>query len=147
MTFLTDASVKTVTTLSDGDLIHNVDVSDVTSNAAGTSAKITVGNLKSVLGVIFIEKTVTLDYEVLSTDNRILVDATSGNITITLPAITAAFQNKSDILIKRVDSSLNTVTIVGTGGNYEDEGLTLDNTPPFDLTRVFASNSNIWRSA
>lgn len=93
------------------------------------------------------ERTVILDSAIISSDGRVLVDATSGNITITLPAITAAFKNKSDILIKRVDSSLNTVTIVGTDNNYEDEGLTLDNTPPFDLTRVFASNSNIWRSA
>ena len=44
MTKLTDAGIKTVTTLEDADLIYNVDVSDATDDPAGTSAKITHQN-------------------------------------------------------------------------------------------------------
>lgn len=51
MAQLTDPSIKTVNTLADGDLIHNVDVSDTTANAAGTSAKISFGDFKSSVGV------------------------------------------------------------------------------------------------
>ena len=47
---LTDPSIKTVTTISDDDLIHNVDVSDPTGSAEGTSAKIRFGDIKTTLG-------------------------------------------------------------------------------------------------
>jgi hypothetical protein len=45
---LTDPSILEVTTLADGDLIHNVDVSDLT-DVGGTSKKINFGNFKSSL--------------------------------------------------------------------------------------------------
>jgi hypothetical protein len=48
---LTDPSILEVTTLADGDLIHNVDVSDTTASPQGTSTKITFANLKNTLGL------------------------------------------------------------------------------------------------
>lgn len=101
-----------------------------------------LGNLTS----LFVnEKTVVLDYAVLSSDNRILINATAGNIIITLPAITAAFKNKDPISLIRIDNTANTVTIIGTGGNYIDEGLTLDIL--LLSTKPFADNNNIWRAS
>ncbi len=44
---------------------------------------------------------------------RVHMDATAGNQTFTLPAITTA-DNDLEFLIKRVDGSANTVTITGT---------------------------------
>jgi len=89
---------------------------------------------------------ITADYTIISTDQIIEVDATSGNIDLTLPTITAAFKNKGIILIKRTDTSMNTVTINGTGGNFEDEGYILGNDPQLEVYRIYASNDNIWRT-
>lgn len=49
MTLLTDPVIKTVTTLANGDLIPNVDISDTSGTPAGTSAKITAGNLSTFI--------------------------------------------------------------------------------------------------
>ena len=57
MTKLTDVSISTLTTLEAADLIHTVDVSDTTSDPAGTSKKITAENAKSYFN----------DYEILET--------------------------------------------------------------------------------
>lgn len=78
--------------------------------------------------------------------NLIEIDATSGNIIITLPLITHVFRNKGTILFKRIDTTSNTVTFVGTNGNYEDENLQLGNEPELETTMIYASNANIWRT-
>ena len=56
----------------------------------------------------------TESYQVSSEDDIVLADATSGNITITLPAIDDA-QRKS-YYVKKIDSSTNTVTVAGITG-------------------------------
>ncbi len=56
--------------------------------------------------------TVTTDYTLDEDDNIVLVDATSGNITITLPDATAMVR-RGIYYIKKIDSTANTVTIVG----------------------------------
>lgn len=55
----------------------------------------------------------TANYTATSQDEVILVDATSGNLTITLQAATARGGNS--IEIKKIDSSANTVTIQRNG--------------------------------
>lgn len=47
----------------------------------------------------------------------IFVDATSGNITITLPT---AVGNKTIFKVKKIDASLNTVSVATTGGETID---------------------------
>lgn len=86
------------------------------------------------------------DYTLKSTDKLVEADATSGNIIITLPAITFAFKNKGEIIIIRTDNSMNTVTINGTAGNYGDEGFELGNDPELQSMAIYASNANIWRA-
>jgi hypothetical protein len=90
-----------------------------------------------------ISKKISSNYTLESTIDRIEVDATNANVTITLPVITDAYTNRNSILIKRIDDSLNTLTINGTSGNYEDNGIIL-----FGLegTTIYAGNDNIWRS-
>lgn len=56
--------------------------------------------------------TVTADYNVASSDDVVLVDASGGAITITLPP--ASISKGHEITIKKIDSSDNAVTISGT---------------------------------
>ena len=51
--------------------------------------------LRKLKLVFFNRKTVTTNYTVVDSDNRVLIDATAGNVTITLPAI-----NKGNKVIK-----------------------------------------------
>ena len=53
--------------------------------------------------------TKTTDYTATTSDNTILVDASSGNVTITLPA--ASTTTGRVLVVKRLDSSTNTVVI------------------------------------
>lgn len=72
------------------------------------------------------------------------IDATNSNIVITLGDIVANSISKNKrMTLKRIDESLNTVTINGTASNYEDEGLDLS---VLEGVTIYASNSNIWRS-
>lgn len=88
---------------------------------------------------------VTGDYTVKFTDQRVEIDATSGNVIITLPTITTVFKNKPNILFKRIDITSNTVTFIGTNSNYEDEGLEIGDSK-VSTTKIYASNDNIWRT-
>ena len=53
-----------------------------------------------------------------SSHYAVMVDATSGNITITLPAASGC--TKRIYIIKKIDSSANTITIARTGANTID---------------------------
>lgn len=87
------------------------------------------------------------DYTIKATDKRVEIDATNGNIIITLPIITGIFKQMPSIFFKRIDTTSNTVTFVGTGGNYEDENLQIGTEPQLETTEIYASNANIWRTA
>lgn len=86
---------------------------------------------------------ITSNYTVNAEDTRIEVDATNSDIIITLPTITENFKYRPVILIKRIDDTLNIVTINGTSGNYEDDGIILFG---LEATQIYASNANIWRA-
>ena len=60
--------------------------------------------------------TKTVDY-IASGGDCVLVDASSGNITITLPEPSKATQ----VNIKKIDSSTNVVTVVPNGGSIDGE--------------------------
>ncbi|MFE2140199.1 hypothetical protein ACFXA3_00265 [Streptomyces sp. NPDC059456] len=70
--------------------------------------------------------TKTSNYTATSFDEHILADATSGAITITLPT---AVGRTDPITVKKIDSSVNAVTIDGAGSETIDGQLTrrLDN--------------------
>lgn len=65
---------------------------------------------------------VTADYVILVTDSVITVDATGGNVTLTLPDAASAIGQCWRI--KRLDGSVNSVTIARSGGNTIDGGTT-----------------------
>lgn len=58
--------------------------------------------------------TKTTDYTTLVTDETILVDATSGNITITL--LNPVSNSGKKFTVKKIDSSVNTVTVSNSAG-------------------------------
>jgi len=68
--------------------------------------------------------TYTADHTATLTDNLIKVDATGGNVTITLPPAAAAAGD--GFTIKRIDSSANTVTVDGDGSETIDDETTKD---------------------
>lgn len=76
-------------------LSHTHQVSDIIGYSAGSG---------DVTSVITVTTNTTLD-----TDNTILVNAASGNITITLPA--AASKANKIYRIKKIDATVNTVII------------------------------------
>jgi hypothetical protein len=62
--------------------------------------------------------TVTGDYTVLSSDSMVLVDASSGPITITLPLVSTVAGET--FTVKKIDSSANAVTIDGSASETID---------------------------
>lgn len=65
-------------------------------------------------------RTVTAAYAVIPTDDLILANATSGTFAVTLPDPTRVANLK--ITIKKIDASVNAVTITVTGGTTIDGG-------------------------
>ncbi len=85
--------------------------------------------------------TITADYTVLTSDDMINVDATSGPITVTLPAILERLGR--EIMVKKIDSSFNTVAVDGNGSETIDEGLTAVLTIQYEEIN-FANNLVGW---
>jgi hypothetical protein len=89
----------------------------------------------SVFGESASLRTITADYNIKAYDDTVLVDATSGNITVTLAyassdylispvslvvnGVTVATDITKVITIKRIDASGNTVTIDGDGATID----------------------------
>ncbi len=90
------------------------------NSAAPTSGLGVVGETK-LTGLNTAITTKTADYTALTTDHTILVDATSNNVTITLPT---AVGNSRLYTIKRIDGSVNTVTIATTSSQTIDGSTT-----------------------
>lgn len=74
----------------------------------------------------FTTATQTTNYTVASTDTVIFADATSGNVTITLPAASGLAGYR--FYIKRIDNSANSVTVARSSSDTIDglTSLTLD---------------------
>lgn len=73
--------------------------------------------------------------------NTKLIDATSGNITITLPT---AVSNVAAFIIKKVDSSTNTVTIDGNASETIDGDLTLTIYDQYNYIEIISDGTN-WK--
>ena len=83
------------------------DISDIDIRVTANEA--IIGDLGGALSVI----TVTGDYTLIESSRVTLVDASAGNIVITLPTANLIEQINN---IKRIDSSANTVTINSVDG-------------------------------
>lgn len=75
-------------------------------------------------------------------DGIILVDATTGNLTVTLPAALGSGGKKVTVI--KVDVSSNTVTIIPAGADTITQALVL--TKPGNLFKVLSDNVSNWYS-
>jgi len=85
------------------------------------------------------KKTITSDYTTTESDCYIFADASSGNISITLTTIEG-----QELMIKKTDSSSNTVTIIPSSGNIEgNSSLTLSS--QYEYYRLYCDGTNWWK--
>lgn len=90
---------------------------------------------------------VTADVTINQHFDIVEIDRTAGNIIITLGDISlgSILKNK-EMLFKVVDTTANTVTFKGTASNFEDENIQIGSDPQLGILRVYANNSNFWRT-
>jgi len=81
-------------------------------------------------------------YTQLSTDSLILVDATSGAVTVNLIAVAA--DNGAPVTIKKIDASGNAVTIDGDGAETIDGSTTKVLSSQYDSATVQQDGTEWW---
>jgi hypothetical protein len=89
-------------------------------------------------GITLNRKSVVTDYTASINDCFIEVDATSGNIIITLP--TAVGNDGRILFVKKIDSSSNTVTVKGNGSQLIDGSNTIVLSTQYASCEVFSNN-------
>lgn len=93
-----------------------------TAGGMGVAKSLNVGEGISATGLVLAIVTKTTNYTATANDHTIRVNATSGNITITLPA--AASHAGRIYNIKKIDATANTVTIDGNSSETIDGAAT-----------------------
>lgn len=83
------------------------------------------------------------NYTAVVTDGIILVDATSGPITITLYSA-AEIRHTPFLAVKKIDSSGNAVTIDGEGSETIDGAASISLTVQHEVARLIPDGTN-WR--
>ena len=91
--------------------------------------------------VTFAGKAVTQNYTVLATDHMIFVNASAGNITITLPTASGIIGRQ--YIIKRVDGTVNSVTI-DPNASETIEGSATKSLMDQSSVVIVSDNSNWW---
>ena len=84
--------------------------------------------------------TKTADYTAAATDHTILADCTSGNVTITLPAVSSTISGRVYI-IKRTDNSGNTVTVDGNASETIDGATTYGLSAQYKYVKIQATST------
>jgi hypothetical protein len=102
----------------------NVAVGTGTNTNASGAGELYVGGDLEVDGYIYGQvlagiRTETANYTAVATDGTILVDATGGAVTVTLPAV-AAVPTGIKFIIKKIDASANNVVLAGNGAELID---------------------------
>ena len=93
-------------------------------------------------GAVFNTGTKTGNYTATINDHLILCNASSGSFTITLPAV--AIVTGLILHIKKIDISVNTVTIDGDGTETIDKGLTAILTAQFEVISIQSDGTEWW---
>ena len=90
-------------------------------------------------GAAWALRTEVADYVITAADTIIIVDATGGDIDITLPAATG-LEGKIYV-IKRIDGSVNTVTVAGAETIDDEVDQTLDQ---YDAMMIVSDDTEWW---
>lgn len=132
------------------DTLNNVGLGDVTQAnmplySTGNSTYIAAG-LQSKQGNFYAVTNVTTNTTIGLTANFITVDATTGNVTITLPAASAAFGSGMgiDYVFKRLDNSGNTITIQRAGSDTIDGGTSFTLTAQYEAKKLRCLSTSTW---
>ena len=123
---------------SDGSLIHAGDRSGTPLNAIGINSSGKFVNMNTSIKAI---RTITATASALVTDYTILCDATSGAITVNLPAV--ATVSGQIIIIKKINNTANNITIDPSGAETIDTAATLV-ISTFNQSVMIQSNGTTW---
>ena len=85
---------------------------------------------------------ITGDITLGAADSSVFVDASAGNIVVTLPAATSVPGKKYNI--KKIDSSTNTVTILPVGSDLIDDFCGVVISDQYDNYTPQSANPNWW---
>lgn len=102
-------------------------------------SSISAGNTGQTISSI---ESKTGDYTLTTSDYLILGDASSGNITLTLP--TAASMTNSSFIIKKTDTSSNDIIIDADGSETIDGSTTVTLLGPTQVSVVIVSDGTNW---
>jgi len=125
----------------DGKIKFRID--DAQDNVVDTFDNLDYSILSTSSGLAI--QTISTNYTALTTDGAIFASASSGNVTVTLPA--AANNSGQKLIIKKTDSSANTVTIDGNASETIDESATKVLTIQYDSVVLVCDGSNWWVTA
>lgn len=127
-----------------GDLYYRDSSGNFTRLAAGSDGSIlkVASGLPSwgTINGAFTTGTQTSNYTITSTDTVVFADATSSNVTITLPA--ASGMSGYRFYIKRIDSSAHTVTVSRSGSDTIDGGASFTLDLQYTAIGVISNGSN-----
>jgi len=127
-----------VTTLNGlADNVTLVAGTNITITPAGNT--ITIDSTGGGSGT-FSSRTISASTTPTPTDGTLLVNALSASITVTLPSA-SAFANKI-YEIKKIDSSVNVVTVAGAGGNTVDGAATFLISSQYEAITVQSDGAN-----
>jgi hypothetical protein len=122
-----DAGIQSVTSSDPNLQIQNGTGPDVTASLASNlsvvsltaSAGLNTVNLLVTGSFTIGQRTVTGSASILSTDQVVFANATSGPLTVTLPAVSTGSAGRQ-LVVKKVDASTDTVTVSGSidGGSF-----------------------------
>lgn len=93
------------------------------SDLARLSVQNIFSNINTFTGVQFATRTITADDVLTPIDYELLVDATAGPVTVTLPTSAA---NGQTFHIKKIDDTANIVTIAAQGGDLIDGSVSVN---------------------
>jgi hypothetical protein len=113
-------SIDTSATVNFGDVIASAGVTAASGHFSALTNSVAACSFKNAHWNLAIK---TAAYTITPTDRYILADSTGGAFSVTLPDATAGNVTGLPLLVKRIDSSGNTVTVVTTAGQTI-EGLT-----------------------
>lgn len=84
----------------------------------------------------------TANYTLVIKDRGVFVDASGGAVTITLP--TAASAKNVQYFIKKIDSSVNAVTVDGNGSETIDDSTTQVISSQYDSIEIYSDGTEWW---
>ena len=128
---------------SDGDIRFNVMMAagdDQGFIGLNTATPLSRLDITGSLGGDIVGK--TANYTATSDDYTIICNATSGDITITLP--TASTSTRRTYHIKKIDSSVNTVTIDGDSAETIDDAATQTLNNQYDSITIQSDGTEWW---